>query len=95
VAHPGQPDDEAGGPEARDYLRQLVEGETIVCRLTNERTHGRRVGWCQRGGQDLGAAVIEAGLARDCPRYSGGAYAGLEPPAARRLPLPSYCTPRR
>ena len=45
-------------------------------------------------GRDIGAALIEAGLARDCPRFSRGRYAELEPEAARRLPLPGYCTPR-
>jgi micrococcal nuclease len=45
-------------------------------------------------GRDIGAELIEAGLARDCPRFSRGRYAELEPEAARRLPLPGYCTPR-
>jgi hypothetical protein len=81
--HPGQPD-EPGGPEARAYLQQLVEGETVVCRLTNERTHGRRVGWCRHRGQDLGEALVRAGLARDYARFSGGAYAGA---AERKRPV--------
>jgi hypothetical protein len=40
--------------------------------------------------------MIEAGLARNGPRYSYGRYAALEPRAARRLPLPlpGYCIPR-
>ena len=40
------------------------------------------------------AEVIRAGLARDCPRYSGGQYAGAEVEASRQLPFPSYRLPR-
>jgi micrococcal nuclease len=87
--------DEAGGAAAKAYLRELAEGQTVVCALTGERTHGRRVGTCWVGSQDLAEAVIAAGLARDCPRFSGGRYAGVEQPQAQSLPLPSYCRPQR
>ena len=93
VAHFGEPG-EAGGEEAKAFMVELVEGETVVCDLTQERTHGRRVGWCYRDGQDVAEALIRAGLARDCPRYSGGRYAAVEPAAARKLPFPSYCRRR-
>ena len=73
---------------------ELVEGETVVCDLTQERTHGRRVGWCYLDGQDIAEALVRAGLARDCPRFSGGRYAAVEPAAARELAFPSYCRPR-
>ena len=86
---------ETGGPEAAAFLRDFVEGQTVICELTGERTHGREVGVCSRDGRDIGAAVIEAGLARDCPRFSQGRYAELEKPAAKSLPLPSYCEPRQ
>ena len=43
---------------------------------------------------DWRADLAVAGLARDCPRYSHDRYAALEPETARRLPLPSYCSPR-
>ena len=72
---------------------ELVEGETVVCDLTEERTHGRRVGWCYLDGQDIAEALVRAGLARDCPRFSGGRYAAVETAAARELPFPSYCRP--
>lgn len=85
---------EQGGPEAAAFLRELAEGREVVCELTGERTWGRRVGVCFRQGEDLAAAVIGAGLARDCRRYSGGRYASVEPASARHLPLPGYCTPR-
>ena len=93
VAHFGEPG-EAGGEEAKTFMVELVEGETVVCDLTQERTHGRRVGWCYRDGQDVAEALIRAGLARDCPRYSSGRYAAVEPASAHELPLPGYCRPR-
>ena len=92
VAHGGDPG-EAGGEAAKAYMVELVEGETVVCDLAQERTHGRRVGWCYVDGQDVAEVLIRAGLARDCPRYSGGRYATVEPPAARELPFPGYCRP--
>jgi endonuclease YncB( thermonuclease family) len=86
---------EPGGEQAAAFMRRLVEGQIVVCELTGERTHGREVGVCSREGQDIGAAVIEAGLARDCPRFSNGQYAELERQAAKSLPLPGYCEARR
>jgi endonuclease YncB( thermonuclease family) len=94
VAHPGEPG-EAGGDEAKAFMVDLVEGETVVCDLTQERTHGRRVGWCHRDGKDIAAELIGAGLARDCPRFSSGRYAAVEPTTARELPLPGYRRPRQ
>ena len=93
VAHFGEPG-EPGGEAAKAFMVELIEGETVVCDLTQERTHGRRVGWCYRGGQDIAEALIAAGLARDCPRFSGGRYAAAEVPAALELPFPGYCRPR-
>ena len=86
--------EEAGGAEATERMRGLVAGRTVVCELTNERTWGRRVGTCRVGGRDVAAELVAAGLARDCPRYGGGRYAGLETPAGQRLPLPGYCVSR-
>ena len=39
-------------------------------------------------------ALIKAGLARDCPRFSKGRYAAVAPAAAASLPFPGYCRPR-
>ena len=39
----------------------LIEGQVVVCDLTQERTHGRRVGWCYRDGRDIAAELIRAG----------------------------------
>ena len=94
IAHPDKPKAESGGDAAADFMHRLVDGRVVVCDLTGERMHGRRIDVCEVGGRDLGAAVIEAGPARDWPRFSGGRYAGLEQRAAASLPFPSYCVPR-
>jgi endonuclease YncB( thermonuclease family) len=90
------------GPESREALRQLVAGRTVACTPDGTRTYGRIVAVCTVDGRDLGAALVAAGLARDCPHYSGGRYAALERAAAARgapigrvYPLPAYCRPDR
>lgn len=93
VAHAGEAG-EPGGDAARAFMTALIEGQTVVCDLTRERTHGRRVGYCTLDGQDIAAELIKAGLARDCPRFSAGRYAQLETAAAAELPFPGYCRPR-
>ncbi|MCL6609585.1 MAG: thermonuclease family protein [Geminicoccaceae bacterium] len=90
------------GAESREALRQLVAGRTVACAPDGSRTRGRIVAVCTVDGRDLGAALVAAGLARDCPRFSGGRYAALEraasargAPITRVYPLPSYCRPDR
>lgn len=85
---------EPGGPEATETLRQIIDGRPVRCSLTGERTYNRQVGTCWIDWQDIGAALIIRGKARDCPRYSDGTYALIEPDAAKALPLPEYCRPR-
>ena len=67
VAHGGDPG-EPGGIEAKAFMVELVEGETLVCDLTQERTHGRRVGWCYLDGQDIAEALVRAGLKGGTPQ---------------------------
>lgn len=100
VAAPERSD--AGGAEATRFVEQLAEGRRVRCELDGSRSKDRVVGVCfvggdgaAGGGRDIGAAVIEAGLARDCPRFSGGRYKALERPEAAGLPYPSYCVPRQ
>lgn len=95
IAHPELGiEEEPGGPEAAAFMARLVNGRTLACEPTGERSRGRPVGVCRLDGRDVGAAVIAAGLARECPRFSRGRYAKIETEAGRRLPLPGYCTPR-
>lgn len=97
VAAPERSD--AGGAEATRFVEQLAEGREVRCELDGSRSKDRVVGVCfveaAGASKDIGAAVIEAGLARDCPRFSGGRYKALERPAAAGLPYPSYCVPRQ
>jgi micrococcal nuclease len=70
VAHPGQPQDEPGGPEAKAFIQELVEDRTVVCTLTGERTLGRRVGTCMVDGHDIGRELIEDRLQRVHPELA-------------------------
>lgn len=84
------------GREATTFMKRLLRGETVACRLNGDRTHDRWVGVCyiQMQGQwtDIGAILIANGYALDCRRYSGGRYRSLEPRGARqRLRQAGYC----
>lgn len=82
---------EPGGNEATDALRAIVAGQTVRCALSGQTSHKRQVGVCWVRTLDIGAAIIAAGRARDCPRYSDGRYSAVESPQAHALPLPAYC----
>ena len=89
--------DARGGVAATRFVEQLAQGREVRCELDGTRSKDRVVGSCfvgEAGGEDIGAAVIAAGLARDCPRFSGGRYRALERPEAANLAYPSYCRPR-
>jgi endonuclease YncB( thermonuclease family) len=80
---------------------ELVEGRTLRCELNGERTGDRCVGVCYLEGADIAAKMVAAGLARDCPRFSGGRYREAELQAAaagatigRTYRLPGYCRER-
>ena len=80
------------GRDARRWMVNYLDGRSIECELNGERTHDRWVGICYADGEDIGAALISAGHALDCRRYSGGRYAHLETPAARsRIRRANYC----
>jgi hypothetical protein len=46
--------------------------------LNGERTHDRCVGVCYLEGVDISAEMVRRGVARDCPRFSGGRYRVIE-----------------
>jgi len=84
--------DEQLGERSKLFMRELVLGQLVRCELNGEKSYDRFVGTCYLNGNDIGALVIEAGLALDCPRYSGGRYGDFEQPGAReRIKLPKYC----
>ena len=82
---------EAFGREAKKFMVQLVAGKALRCELNGERSYDRVIGVCFLDGEDIGALIIAAGLARDCPRYSGGRYDAFNTAVSNRLPLPGYC----
>jgi hypothetical protein len=70
---------EPGGQRGKAFMADLM-------------THmGRRVGSRTMEGSDVGEVVILMGLARGCPRKSGGRYAADERLGAPALPFPAYC----
>lgn len=80
------------GQDAKRWLTSYLRGKSIRCELTGARTYDRHVGVCYADGEDIGAAVIAAGHALDCARFSGGRYARFETAAARsRLGRAGYC----
>lgn len=80
------------GQDAKRWMVGFLRGKRIECDLTGEKTYDRYVGVCYADGADIGAAVIAAGYALDCSRYSGGRYRNLETSAARsRLKRAKYC----
>lgn len=82
------------GPAARDFMKNLVAGKIVSCELDGERSYDRVIGVCYLDGQDIGALIINAGLARDCPKFSNGRYDEFNTAASERLPLPVYCMER-
>jgi micrococcal nuclease len=74
--------DEPGGDAAMDAMIKLVAGRTLRCELNGERTHDRCVGVCYLQGVDISAEMVRRGVARDCPRFSGGRYHVIEAQAA-------------
>lgn len=76
----------------RVFVQDLMAAsDGVTCHLTGEISHNRKIGTCFVDDQDLSALVIAAGLARDCPRFSGGRYEAFETAASHALPLPGYC----
>mgnify|MGYP003365938445 CR=1 FL=1 len=70
--------DEFGGYTATQALMALVVDASVACALTGDRLGGVAVARCKVGERDLSAEMVRQGMARDCPRLSGGTYATLE-----------------
>lgn len=79
------------GEDAKAAMTGILTAGPVRCSLTGATTYNREVGTCWIGTADIGALIIARGLARDCPRYSGGRYAAVETEESRHLPLPPYC----
>ncbi len=80
------------GKDAKRWTVNYLSDKTVECDLTGERSYDRYIGICYADGADIGAAVIAAGHALDCRRYSGGRYRHLEQPSAKsRIQRAGYC----
>jgi micrococcal nuclease len=83
--------DQFGGKEATAFLEKFAEGKPVQCVLDAPKIKQFDIGTCYVRGQDIAAAVVKAGWARDCTRLSGGKYRNLERPEAKKLFFPDYC----
>jgi endonuclease YncB( thermonuclease family) len=85
AVRPAAPDcngEARGGFEATAAMRDLVLGGVLTCELDGEATYDRRAAICYLDGTDIYEEMIRLGLARDCPRFSGGRYKQAEREAA-------------
>ncbi len=72
------------GEAARDFVARHFAGRLIACHETGQLTLSRYEAFCYTlGGQDIGAAVIRAGLAcaASKPKWRVARYQGLAPQA--------------
>lgn len=90
--------EEPGGDDATEAMRAMALGRELRCELNGERSQERCVAVCYLHDVDIAEMTVLAGLARDCPRFSGGRYAEAEHQAAvegarirRAYPLPEWC----
>ena len=58
------------GLEATAAIRKLMEGRAVVCEFRGHDRYRRSIGLCRAGGEDLGAAMVSAGMAWAFTRYS-------------------------
>ena len=90
---------EALGAAATAFMKRLLARETVSCSRKGKDDYGRTVAVCRlTDGRDVAESLVRAGLARDCPRYSGGRYARAERETAgsgsnvrASYTLPRYC----
>jgi endonuclease YncB( thermonuclease family) len=76
IAAPGM--EEFGGYSSRQGLSSLLFDAAVACTPTGRSINGVAVARCKTNGQDLSAAMVSHGWARDCPGQSQGTYAELE-----------------
>ena len=83
---------ERNGPNARQALQNLVSYKTVRCQTVSIDKYGRHVGRCYVGDLYVNKEIIARGAALDCRRYSGGAFASVEPVGIRtKLSQKPYC----
>lgn len=74
-------------------LSELLGQRTVTCAVSGQDRYGRSIAQCSVGGDDVATRQVEAGWARDWPRYSNGSYqeAELVARAERRGVWASEC----
>lgn len=83
------------GAAAQRLLTRLALQQQATCRICRRGgVRNSATGICRLAdGTHLERALVEAGLARDCPAVSGGKLAAGETAASKEIPLPEYCRP--
>lgn len=77
--------DHPWGNQSKWALVQLCKGQTVTARIRPELSYDRVVAECfLPDGRDLAAELVQAGMALDWPKFSGGRYRHLETADARR-----------
>ncbi len=83
---------EKNGPRAKEILSGIVDGQTVQCQIVTRDKYGRAVAKCHAHQVYINKEVIARGAALDCRRYSGGAFASVEPVGVRlKLSQKPYC----
>ena len=71
--------DEPGGPEAREALDRIINGQPLVCERKGT-SHDRIVARCETpDGTDLSCAMIRGGWGMEAVKFSKAAYRGCKP----------------
>ncbi len=83
-----------GGVSATRAMTQLVDGQTLSCKLTGEKTYDREVGRCSLpDGRDIGGELILVRECGRCARYDpAGTYIAQQQQAGPyNGAMPRYC----
>jgi len=73
------------GKSAKWALANLCKGQEVRAVFEGDMSHDRTVATCYLpDGRDLSAELVQAGLAIDWPKFSGGKYRHLEPEGIRK-----------
>lgn len=59
-------------------LAALIKGRPVACVFDGTHTFDRSVARCSVDGRDIGRAMVASGEARDCRKFSKGAYASID-----------------
>jgi endonuclease YncB( thermonuclease family) len=82
--------DRPWGQKSKWEMVRLCKGHMIRVELTGDTSYDRLVGTCYLpDGTDIGAKIVQAGLALDGGYYSEGKYRHLEPSGVRRKLKPN------